>query len=517
MRFFLNYQKSKLFPLQVQKEILFSILNEQKNTLYGKEHSFYTISSIHDFKNKVPITTYEDIKPYISKIKAGKKNILTKKKVIFFATSSGTTSASKYIPVTSDRMKLFKNEFQLWSTRVLKKDQLKTMGGKLLYFATASNLGKTKGGIQYGNITGYMVEKLPLLLKKKLVLPASIYNIKNVKKRTQEIAVKALQEDVRQIGFFAPIETILFLEYIYENKKQLIQTIKKTNPKRAKELEKLPSFQAKYFWPKLSLIQCVKTQSTIFYLDRLFELIGKEIPTRDPGIYASEGRISLGIVNNSRNGIIVANTSFFEFCELKANATFKEPVCINKIKKGRKYKVLITTMEGLYRYDIGDIVQVRGFRKRLPIIRYADRDNYINVAGENMSEINVVRCTQEELKKHNIEPLHFTICPSITSAKEKPRYDVLLEMSNSVNMKKLTTFANNLEKNLQKKVVTYKKARNEFGRLEPLSVSLVKNGEYQKYTKRKQLKQKGQIKPILVSKDPEFRKQFAITKTIFSK
>ncbi|MFP4522988.1 MAG: GH3 auxin-responsive promoter family protein [Candidatus Woesearchaeota archaeon] len=514
VRFFLNYQKSKRYPYRVQKKILRYILNEQKNTAYGKAHSFSSISSVKEFQKKVPITNYEDIKPYIQKIKQGEQNILTKKKVIFFATSSGTTSASKYIPVTSDRMKIFTNEFQLWSTRVLKKEQIKVLGGKTLYFATASNLGTTKANIQFGNITGYMVQKLPAMLKRKLVLPAHVYNIKNVKQRTEKIALVSLQEDVRQLGFFAPIETILFLEYIYKNKKKLIAKIKKTNPKRAKELEELPEFKAKYFWPKLSLISCVKTPSTIFYLDQLFELIGKKIPTRDPGIYASEGRISLGIVNNSRNGIIVANTSFFEFCECTKNATFKDPVCIHKIKKGKKYKVLITTTEGLYRHDIGDIVEVRGFKKKLPIIRYADRDNYINVAGENMSEINLVTCVKEELQKQNIKSKHFTVCPCISSPKNKPCYEALLELDMTISDKKLSRFAKELEKNLQEKVLTYKKARNEFGRLEALQASIVKTQSYAKHTTKKQQKQKGQIKPILVSKDPTFREQFDIIKSV---
>ena len=59
-----------------QEKLLFSLLKTAENTLFGKEHHFGEIQSIRDFQEKVPISDYEDLKPYIERIKNGKKDIL---------------------------------------------------------------------------------------------------------------------------------------------------------------------------------------------------------------------------------------------------------------------------------------------------------------------------------------------------------------------------------------------------------------------------------------------------------
>ena len=61
-----------------------------------------TINSVQEFKKAVPIRDYEQLKPYIEKIKEGKHNILWKGKPIYFAKTSGTTSGVKYIPISKD-------------------------------------------------------------------------------------------------------------------------------------------------------------------------------------------------------------------------------------------------------------------------------------------------------------------------------------------------------------------------------------------------------------------------------
>jgi len=97
-------------PQKMQQNILKEILKKNKDTNYGKLYNFAKIKTIEEYQNLVPVITYEDIIPFIQKIKDGEQNILTKDKVIFLATTSGTTSSVKLIPVTKDRIKNFKRE-----------------------------------------------------------------------------------------------------------------------------------------------------------------------------------------------------------------------------------------------------------------------------------------------------------------------------------------------------------------------------------------------------------------------
>jgi len=83
---------------------LFSLLKTAENTLFGKEHHFGEIQSVRDFQEKVPISDYEDLKPYIERIKNGEKDILWTSQPEYFAKTSGTTSGAKYIPISKEGM-----------------------------------------------------------------------------------------------------------------------------------------------------------------------------------------------------------------------------------------------------------------------------------------------------------------------------------------------------------------------------------------------------------------------------
>jgi hypothetical protein len=92
------------YPIDVQQEWLLSLLNDAKNTEYGKKYSFKTISSYERYKNKIPLTDYESLKPLIERTRKGEQNILWQSDIKWFAKSSGSTDASKFIPITDESL-----------------------------------------------------------------------------------------------------------------------------------------------------------------------------------------------------------------------------------------------------------------------------------------------------------------------------------------------------------------------------------------------------------------------------
>ncbi len=285
-------------PLKIQEKILFQILRENKKTVYGRRYDFKDISSVKEFQKALPIITYADIEEDVEMIKKGALNVLTKKKVVFLATTSGTTSAPKLIPITKDRVRFFRKEFFLWAMYILPK-RGRILKGKTLYFAGPYNEGTTEGGIMMGSISGYLAWKTPIFAKRKLVVPASLYNEFNFNKKTKKIALLALQANITQFAFAAPVEALLFIEYIQKNRKVLIEELKAMGKhRRAKKLERLELFKPIDIWPNLCMIGCIKSAAQVVYLNLLKEAIGvDDIEMRDPGIYASEGRISLGLTD----------------------------------------------------------------------------------------------------------------------------------------------------------------------------------------------------------------------------
>ena len=415
-------------PLKIQTKILKEILKKNKNTNYGKLYNFSKIKTIEEYQNLVPVITYEDIIPFIQKIKDGEQNILTKDKVIFLATTSGTTSSVKLIPVTKDRIKNFKRELYLWSIYVL-KDHTNVLKGKTLYFAGPYIEGKTSAGIICGSISGYLIAKAPWYIKSKVVVPSETYNIFDFDKKIKVIAINALKSNITQFAFASPIEAILFLDYISEHKDELINELEVIGlEKRAKKLRELDSFKPINIWPNLCLIGCIKSKFNLHYLETLKEKIGKDIEIRDPGIYASEGRLSLGLEKEGISGIIPAHVTFFEFIEKKEDGKDGEPITIDKLELEKNYEVIITTTEGLYRYRMGDIVKVTGYKHKLPLIEFVDRNNYLNIAGELAHENILISIMYKVIEEIEIKIKSFTFMPYAKDPNKKPRYEVLIEL-----------------------------------------------------------------------------------------
>lgn len=498
-------------PMKVQNEVLFSLLNRNKNTVYGKRYGFSKIKSINEFQKRVPVIEYTDILPYIKRLKNGEQNILTKKEVVYFCTTSGSTSVPKLIPVTRDRVKNFRREFALWSWYVLRRYP-QILRGKTLYFAGPYDEGRTSSGIMYGSISGYLANKTPWMIKNKLVIPPHIYNIMDFDKKTKEIALLALRSNITQLAFAAPIEAILFLDYIKDNKEDLLDELEYRGFKRvAKKLRK-KEFTPSELWPKLGLIGCIKSDMQIAYLETLKQKIGKKIPIRDPGIYASEGRLTIGLEKGEKPiGSLLANVNFYEFCERDGD-DFKDPVTIDKLKRGRQYLVIITTPEGLYRYNMGDVLEVVGFKNKLPLVRFVNRNSFLNMVGELSPENELVAAFQRTAKTLKIDYSSFTFLPYLKELKKRPRYELLIEPNKPLTDTLAKKFLLRLDKELQKTINDYRQMRNEFGRLGSPVLSVLKKGSYDSYNK-KRIVSSGQPKPIHLSRDSKFRKNFKIEKT----
>jgi len=437
------------------------------------------------------------------------QNILTKDKVVYFASTSGTTSKVKLVPITNQRIKNYNKEFALWAIYVL-KEYMKIANGKTLYFAGPYFEGKTKGNIPYGSISGYLPYKSPWYIKRKISNPISVYNEMNFDKKIKKMAIYALQENITQIAFTAPIEAILFLDYIRENKLKLIKQIKKINPKRAEHLLKIEDFKAINIWPNIGLISCFRSKTNEMYIDTLLKKIGKKIEIRDPGINASEGRISIGIAKDGISGVLPLNTTFFEFVDFEKEKI--KYLTVDQLKLNRKYKVIITTQEGLYRYDIGDVVKVTGFFKKIPLIKFFTRENYLNIAGELAYEDEIVKAIKKTIEDVKLSIKYYTLIPYLQDFSKKPRYEILVEVIENYKDLEIKDFKRKLDENLKKTINDYKQMREEFGRMDSPVVSVLEKGSYDLFN-QKRVVGSGNPKPINIHPDPKFRENFKIEKS----
>lgn len=503
----LEFKEARKNTQKIQEKLLLKIIKKNEKTLYGIKNKFKEIKNTKDYQKKVPIINYEDITKYIELLKKGQQNILTKDKVIYFATTSGTTKTTKLIPITKQRTKTFKQELSLWSFKFLRENPT-ILKGKLLYFAGPYDEGKTEAGIMKGSISGYLAHKTSWLVKQKLAVPPKLYNELNYDKKIKKIAKLAIKNNVTQLGFAFPTEVLMFLEYLKKNKQELIKEIKKEGHWiKAKILEK-KEFTPKKLWPNLKIVNCIKSDANQEHIKKL----QKKLPgvlINDPGIYSSEGRISLCLKPGAESGIPPITINFFEFEDIET----KEIKLAHELKENKKYEVIITTQEGLYRYRMGDIIKVTGHKDNTPLIKFYDRTNYLNIAGELAHEKILIETMNETLKETKIKLRAYTYTPHIT--KTKPRYHIIIEPTTKITKEQSKELLKKIEQNLQNNINDYKQMRNEFGRINPPILSILKKGSYDAYDK-KRMTRGGQQKPIIIHKDPNFIKNFEIEQQIKS-
>jgi hypothetical protein len=352
----------------------------------------------------------------------------------------------------------------------------------------------------FGSISGYLVHKSSWFVKKKLVIPPKIYNESDFDKKMHVIAKLAIRKRVSQIGFAFPVEVLMFFDYLKKNKQSLIKELKEDGHFfKARALVK-KDFSPLSLWPMLKVVNCIMSEANKPYLDKL----KKKLPgvlINDPGIYCSEGRISISLKPGSSEGMVSVTTNFFEFKDVESGELF----LAHELILGRKYKVIMTTPEGLYRYDMGDVVEVVGFKGDVPLINFFERSNYLNLVGELAHEKVLLESVEEVIKKSGIKLRAFTFMPF--SNEKKPRYNLLIEPNVKLDKVSAKKFIKLVDEFLQKNIRDYMQMRNEFGRLDFPVLSVARRGSYDDFDK-KRISKGGQQKPIIIAKDSTFLDNF---------
>ena len=150
-----------------KKEIFKTARFKGRNTKFGKDHSFEKIESYSTFKAQVPIREYEGLKHYVERMLDGEEDVLWQGKPLYFCKTSGTTSGTKYIPISKESMpyhlKGAKDALLSYIHETKKSDFL---NGKTIFIQGSPELDFSKG-TPIGRLSGIVAHHLPWYLKKK--------------------------------------------------------------------------------------------------------------------------------------------------------------------------------------------------------------------------------------------------------------------------------------------------------------------------------------------------------------
>jgi hypothetical protein len=522
-------------PTATQERLLNRIISGNRETVFGKAHRFSNISSFGHFQRRVPITTYEDLQPYIDASLRGEPNQLTAERPVLFATTSGTTGASKYIPVTPESRPLKSYLMRVWLS-ALQRDH-RIFAGRVLTMVSPEVESYSPCGTPCGAESGHGYKNIPKAIKSLYSCPYEVYQIKDYEAKyycllriaagqTVSLIYTCNPSTVLLLGqrlgrFTAPIirdvrDGTLSREFdIPDDLRAAIQGQLRADPARAASLEKAAStgggdLVPKHVWPDLAAIGCWKGGTVGMYVDKFDEYYPSGIPVRDIGYFASEHRGSVPLTDDGASGVLAIPTNLYEFFPLNEDRKPKgaELLTVEELEEGQRYYIYVTTVAGLYRYDMNDIIEVTGFYEKTPLIRFVQKGKgVVSFTGEKLYESQVLAAVEQAFV-----PL-LGRCEFIAAIGEmrgtKPRYIFLIEFEQPPRDPEAMALINSLEAALRSQNMEYASKRDSM-RLDSPVLRIIKSGELDRYRKRavEQGKADGQFKILRLTTDPGFAKEF---------
>lgn len=526
-------------PLKTQEAILLQYLRRNENTEYGRKYNFNSIHSIEDFRNMVPLTSYEKLRKYVNRMARGEQNVLTKDKVIFFGATSGTTNKPKLIPTTNYSEKKKEELMNLWSYYISLAHP-DVLDGKILAVVSPEIEGVTDSGIPFGAESGYSYRTLPKIVMILYSLPYEVLEIADYEARHYAILRISIEQNITTIATLNPNTMVLLFRKIERWQEMIIDDIErgtlsnrleipdrvrkviekrlKPNPRRAGELRNIlkrhKALLPKYFWPQMKLIECWQGGMMKLYLKELDKYFGR-VPKRDIGCVSTEARSSIPIRDGTPSGVLAIQTNFYEFIpkDEPVNPNTKTLLC-TQLKKGKEYFIVVTTAGGLYRYNIDDIVRVTGFLNKTPLIEFVQKGlGASSLAGEKLYESHINETMTRVLKREKI--LIDFFC-AVAKPLEGPRYVFLVEFSEKYpTAKRAARLLAAIEKELHVQNREYDFVRNAQLLNKPV-MKILKKGSFENYRSKRigEGAQEGQFKVPQITTNPDFERNFIIEKVV---
>lgn len=449
------FDRAAKAPKKVQTNLLVRIVQANADSAFGKAHGFDIIKSEAQYRKQIPIGDFEKYRPYINHILSGKKRVLTIADPTRFNLTSGTIDEPKYIPVTHKGLNQELNLIGQWYYRAL-RDHPRFLDYYRVAIVSPLNEGKTPFGIPFGNASGMIFNRIPNFIRRFYVPAVCVFQIRDYEDRYFLIARCALGKKVSFLLTPNPSTFIRLADIMTKHAEEIIKAIYDgkvgrdlleqpeisqslfhaltPDPERARYLEEIlrrtGALRPPDVWPELKLIACWLGGSVGIQAHKLSAFYG-DLPIRDLGYMASEAHITLPYQDNTASGILAIQTNYYEFIPEEVHGAQNPPVLsCYEIEQGKRYAVLLTTSNGLYRYDINDIVEVTGFYHRTPLLAFIRKgQDMTNVTGEKMHTNHILAAMDEARRQFNLPLEQFRVSPDF----ENSRYCIYLELSANIS------------------------------------------------------------------------------------
>ena len=470
------------YPYNVQKETFSKLISYARGTEWGLKYGYHDDMSIRDFQKSVPIQSYDDVKPYVDRIRKGEQNLLWPTEIKWFAKSSGTTNErSKFVPVSNESLEdcHFRGGKDALAIYYDNYPDTKVLKGKALILGGSHQINNISNQSYYGDLSAILIENMPFWATILRTPSTKIALMSEWEEKLEMLTQHTIGENVTNLSG-VPSWILVLIKYILEftGKDNILEV-----------------------WPNLELF-IHGGVSFLPYKDQFKKFILSPDMRYMETYNASEG--FFGIQNDPESSdmlLMLDYGIFYEFIPLENIDDETPPVyTISEVELKKNYAILITTNSGLWRYMIGDTIYFTSlFPHKFKIS--GRTKHFINAFGEEVIIENAEKALIVACEKTGAIVKEYTAAPVYMDKQAKGSHEWLIEFDRVPSDLKL--FTRSLDQALQDNNSDYEAKRYKNLNLLPPKIKVVPSGSFYKWFEKKG-KLGGQNKMPRLSNDRKY-------------
>ena len=451
----------KKYPIEVQNEVLMSLIKSAENTEFGKKYHFNNIRDYKTFSKNIPISNYEDFFKYIKRSIEGEKNIFWNSEIKWYAQSCGTTnSKSKFIPVSKESLEdcHYKAGKDVLCLYINNNENSNLFSGKSLRLGGSKKI-LNDGNKYFGDLSAILIDNLPVWAEMMSTPNNEISLMDKWDEKLDAVISSTINEDVTSLAGVPSWMLIMINKVLKERKVNHVKEI-------WKNLE-VYFHGGVDFKPYKNQFKKILGNNVLYY----------EIYNASEGFFAIQDR------NDKNDMLLMLDYGiYFEFQEYSSDGTKNDEIInLSKVKLDTNYAIIISTNAGLWRYKIGDTVK---FTSLSPFrIKITGRTkSFINAFGEELIIENAEKAINKALIKHNSTMIEYTVAPSFINKNKTGFHEWLIEFEIKPN--DISSFKKDLDINLQELNTDYKAKRFKNITMDELKITVAKKNIFYDWLKQ---------------------------------
>lgn len=413
-----RYDRACTLVRATQTELLLDTLQKNASTEFGRRHHFHSIHSIDEYRERVPLAEWRDVRPWVDRVAEGRPGVLTRNPVSVLEPTSGSTSIRKLIPYNADLRRQFQRAIRVWLHDLFSKRPALQQGRSYWSISPLANRPeKTRGGIRMGfeSDSAYLSSVERVLLLATLAVPPSVAQCQSVEAAQLTTLFHLLNAaDLSLISVWSPTFLTRLFDFFATHAERLCDSLRdgqlympshwgespqgmytstRRSSKRAEYVRNcLRDYSAmpaliQALWPQLEIVSCWADGPSTYFANDLQNMLGP-IAIQGKGLLATEAFVSIPLISEPAPALAI-RSHFFEFLPTmtpSATAT----LLADELEMSERYEVLVTTGGGLYRYRLRDEVEVVGSRGGVPLLRFVGKtDHTMDLVGEKLNAAHV--------------------------------------------------------------------------------------------------------------------------------